>query len=96
MKRRNRRIKESKEGPIKAWFMGLLAAMVFAFPTAILIWLLTNRKLALYGPSNAYINGTGFWLIIGFFAFTATFFPRLYPSILGKIWRFIINYERNW
>ena len=91
-----KRRSEPKEGIIQAWLMGLLAASLFAFPTAILMWLLANRELALYGPGDAFINTNGFWAIIGFFAFVAIIFPRCFPSLLGKIWRFIIHYERFW
>jgi hypothetical protein len=85
---------QPKEGIIQAWLMGLLAASFFAFPTAMLMWLLANKELALYGSSDAFINTNGFWAIIGFFAFIAIIFPHFLPSVLGKIWRLFIHYER--
>ena len=91
-----KRRSQPKEGIIQARFMGLLAASFFAFPTAILMWLLANRELALYGASDAFITTNGFWAIIGFFTVIAIIFPQLFPSLLGKIWRFIVHYERFW
>ena len=92
--RRLRQTKETQEGPIKTWLGSMFASMIFGVPTAILLVFLTNRELALWGPKGAYIGAMGFWSLILFFAITATVFPRLYPSMLGKIWRFIIQYER--
>jgi hypothetical protein len=35
-------------------------------------------------------------VIISVFVCVAVLFPGLFPSMLGKIWRFIIRYERFW
>ncbi|MCH2157160.1 MAG: hypothetical protein MK096_00050 [Oleiphilaceae bacterium] len=94
--RRIRRSARTQEGPIQVFFVSLFAAMIFGVPTAILLWFLANRELALWGPSGAHVNDLGFWLIILFFALTSVVFPKLYPRLLGKVWRFIIRYERHW
>lgn len=87
---------QPKEGSLQAWLMGLLASLFFAIPTALLMWMLINRELALLSSSGAFLNTGGFWAIIGFFICVAAIFPRFFPSVLGKVWRFIIRYERFW
>ncbi len=74
--------------------MNLFAAMIFGIPTALILVLLANRELALWGAMDTYIGSSGFWSIILFFAITATLLPKLFPSMLGKLWRFIIYFER--
>lgn len=76
------------------FLMGQLAAAIFAIPTAALLWFATNKQLALWEPSGAFVGATGFWLIIGFFAFVSVFLPKLFPSLLGKIWHGFIKLEQ--
>lgn len=83
---------QKEEGPVQARLMGFLAAMFFAVPTTIIIWLGINKELALWGGPNAYIGSTGFWLIMCAYAAVAMIFPHLFPAMLGKAWRFIIHW----
>ena len=92
----NKKQRGKQEGPIMSFIIGQFAALLFATPTAILLWVSTNKYLAIWGPSNAFIGTTGFWSIIGFFAFVSTFLPRLFPSLLGKVWHGLIKAERWW
>ncbi|MEJ2756305.1 MAG: hypothetical protein P8104_10870 [Gammaproteobacteria bacterium] len=74
--------------------MGQLAAAFFAVPTAAILWFATNKHLAMWRPSGAFIDSTGFWLIVLFFAIISLFLPRLFPSLLGKVWRGLIRFEQ--
>lgn len=75
--------------------MGQLAAAFFAVPTAALLWLATNKHLAIWGPAGAFIGSSGFWLILGLFALMSVFRPDLFPHLLGKVWRGLVKCE-NW
>lgn len=86
-----RRLKE--EGPIKSRIMGFLASMCFAIPTAAIVWLSTNKNLALWGSPDAFISTNVFWAILGGFALIALIFPNIFPSMLGRIWRWLIKIE---
>jgi len=81
--------KEKREGPIQARLMGVLAAMFFAIPTTVILWLGINRELALWRAPDAYIGSSGFWLTMAAFVSVAMIFPHLFPAMLGKAWRFI-------
>jgi len=81
--------------PIAERVIGLIVSLVFAVPTAILIWFATNKNLALLGSSNTLLGSDGFWLILGVFALVAVILPNFFPSLLGKIWHTFIKIE-NW
>ncbi|WP_419536494.1 hypothetical protein [Endozoicomonas sp.] len=68
--------------------------MFFAVPTAALLWFATNKHLAIWGTGDSFIGSQGFWLIIGCFAFVSLFLPKLFPELLGKVWRGIIKGEQ--
>ncbi|MGY8870148.1 MAG: hypothetical protein ACKVJE_06870 [Pseudomonadales bacterium] len=85
---------DRSEGQITGFLMGQLAAVFFAVPTAALLWFATNKYLAIWGPSGAFIGSTGFWLIIALFAFVSVFSPRFFPALLGKVWHGIIRFEQ--
>ena len=74
--------------------MGQLAAAFFAVPTAVILWFATNKYLAIWGPFGAFIGSSGFWFIVLFFAITSLFLPRLFPSLLGKVWHGLIRFEQ--
>ena len=81
----------SAEGPIVAFVMGQLACALFAIPTAAMLWSATNRVVALWGPSGAFVGAPGFWLMLGFFACVSVFLPKIFPSLLGKVWHLIVR-----
>jgi len=87
--------KFKEEGPIISRLMGFLAAMFFAVPTAALVWFGTNKQLAFWGTPDAFISTKVFWAILGSFAFIAIIFPKVFPSVLGGIWRWVIKIQ-NW
>lgn len=87
---------KQQESAIKVWCMSFLAAMIFAFPTAVLIWFLGNYELAFWGTENAFIGSKGFFFIVLLFAITAIILPKLFPTILGKIWKMIVYYLKYW
>jgi len=86
---------KSSNNTFQEFLLGQFASMIFAIPTSALIWLATNKFLAIWGPENAFIGGLGFWLILGLFAFTSLFYPRLFPELLGKAWNGMMKFA-NW
>ncbi|MDN2662730.1 hypothetical protein OW492_04995 [Psychromonas sp. 14N.309.X.WAT.B.A12] len=74
--------------------LGQFASMLFALPTTVLLWLATNKYLTFWGPENAFLDSIGFWAIFGLFAFTSLFYPRLFPSLLGKAWNGLMKAEK--
>ncbi len=84
----------SSESPVTRFVMGQLAAAFFAIPTAALLWFATNKHLAIWGPTDAFIGSKGFWLVLAVFAVVSVFLPRLFPSLLGKVWHGIIRMEQ--
>lgn len=80
-------------GPIETRLIGLLASLFFSVPTAALIWLVVNKELAFWG---GFLGSTYLVACIIVFAVMALLFPRLFPSILGGIWRGILKFERWW
>lgn len=66
---------------------GVLASLFFSVPTALLIWLFLNQELAsFFFIQVAYLLGFIFML-----AMTALLVSRLFPDILGAIWRGIMR-----
>ena len=57
--------------------------MLFAIPTAALIWLGANFGLGFALGFN------GFLIILGVFAAVALLFPRFFPSFIGKVWEWL-------
>lgn len=80
-------------GPIESRLIGLCASLFFSIPTAALLWLVVNRELAYWG---GFLGSTYLVTCIIVFAALAVLVPRLFPSILGGIWRGIIKFERWW
>ena len=74
--------------------IGLLVALLLAFPTAFILWFFTQTQLALWGVEQGFLGTTGFWLILGTMALLAVVFPGLFPSILSTIWRALIGMGR--
>ncbi|MBO2627979.1 hypothetical protein I6M59_06530 [Shewanella algae] len=81
---------KTHSGWLVGLLMGQLAALVFAVPTAVLLWLATNKHLALWSNGQAFIGSQGWWLTLAVFALTALLLPRLFPSLLRKVWQLLI------
>lgn len=81
------------EGPIQSRLMALLASLFFSVPTAILIWLGINKQLAFW---NGFIATSYLWASVAAFAFVALIAPKLFPSILGVLWRWLLKVEKWW
>ena len=74
--------------------MAVLSSLLFSVPTAALIWLGVNKHLALFW--NGFI-GSGYLIsCIVLFALIAFIAPRLFPSLLGKIWQGMLSVQRWW
>ncbi len=91
---KSNKLKRNREGPLQSFIMGQLAAAIFSVPTAGLLWLLTNKHLAIWAAGDVFWGAKGFWIVVGVFAFVSVFFPRLFPSLLGFVWRSIIRVEQ--
>ena len=79
-------------GPIQARLIGVIASLFFSLPTSALLWLATNKQLALWADGT-FIGARGFWLVLGIFTLIALILPNLFPTLLGKVWRAIIKLE---
>lgn len=79
-------------GFIEERLMGLLASMLFSVPTAAILWLYINASLLSW---DLFLGSSLFWGCMVFFMAVALFFPAMFPSMLGAIWRAII-YMQSW
>lgn len=84
---------DSQAGPIEARVIGLLASLIFSIPTAVLLWVGVNKELAHWGGflGSSYLLGC-----MVAFAVLALLLPRLFPAILGGVWRWMMKIERYW
>lgn len=71
--------------------LSLLAAMLFAVPSAFLLWIIFNKQLAWWGDGSSAFSGNAFWGIVAVFALVALFFPKLFPELLSAIWQVLIK-----
>ncbi|MBU2875040.1 hypothetical protein [Marinobacter salexigens] len=83
-----------QDGPIEIRLISLFASLFFSVPTAAFVWLWVNLELAVYWDgflSSRYL----IFSILGF-AVLALLLPRLFPSILGSVWRGIAKVWHWW
>ena len=73
--------------------MAALFSLFVSIPTAALIWLWVNRELAFWGGfvGSRYL----LWSVV-LFALIAFATPRLFPTLLGKIWHGMFRVNRWW
>lgn len=71
--------------------LGVLASLVFSVPTAILLWMLINHELFHW---QAFLASDYLLLIVGVFALLALILPNLFPVIMERIWRSLIQWLR--
>ena len=84
----------NQDGFIQERLAALFASLLFSVPTAGFIWLAMNKQLALF---NAGFFSSGCLIgSISIFSLFALVFPKLFPSLLGAIWRGILKIERWW
>lgn len=84
----------NNNGPVESRLIALCASLVFSIPTAVLIWLWTNMELARYWGS--FLSSDYLIACIIIFAVLALLLPRLFPSILGSIWRGMLRVWDWW
>lgn len=83
----------SQSGAVESRLISLFASLFFSVPTAAFIWLGVNKELAFWG---GFLSSTYLIACIVGFAILAMLLPKLFPSILGGIWRGIVRIERWW
>lgn len=83
----------SPGGTFASRIIALFASLFFSVPTAAFVWLGVNKQLALWG---SFIDSSYLIACVVAFAIMALLLPKLFPSILGGIWRWIIKVERWW
>ena len=76
---------------IREALIGVLASLVFSVPTACLIWALANRELS-YGAS--FITSDYLLILVALFAVLALILPDLFPAIMERIWRLLVQWLR--
>ena len=72
-------------GPIESRLISLFASLFFSIPTAAFVWLWVNLELAVYW--DGFLSSRYLVTCIIVFAVLALLLPKLFPSILGGIWR---------
>jgi hypothetical protein len=81
------------ENPIKARTYALLASLFFSVPTAFLLWFSVNVGLSQVG---GFIDSDYLWLTILIFSIVAVLSPKVFPDMLGFIWRLILKVYGFW
>jgi len=61
-------------------------AMLFAVPTAFLVWLVANAHFVQVG---GFLGSAWLWGAIVVFGVASLIAPSAFPSLLGAIWRFL-------
>lgn len=78
----------------KSRLLGVFASLFFSVPTAVFIWLGLNKQLAYFDAG--FLSRDYLLVCISVFAVLAWLRPRLFPSILGVLWRSILKVQRCW
>ncbi len=73
--------------------MALLASLCFSIPTSAFVWFAANRELAFW---QGYLGSGWLWGSILLFSVVAFASPRLFPSLIGAIWRVIHRLALGW
>jgi hypothetical protein len=71
--------------------IAVLAAMVFAVPTAFFVWFFLNNQIALLGTASGFFGSSVLWAVLGVFIVIAVLFESFFPKLLFFIWRLIIK-----
>lgn len=70
------------------------ASLLFSLPAAGLLWFFFNIQLGLF--TNKFAPGSYLVIGIGAFAVVAFAFPRLAPSMIGKLYGFLLWIGKGW
>ncbi len=71
--------------------ISLLAAMLFALPTAAFLWFFLNKQLAVYDQGDSFLGSGVLWGVMILFALLALLYEDLFPRLIGKIWQLLIK-----
>lgn len=63
-----------------------VASMLFAVPTAFLVWLVANAHFVQVG---GFLSSAWLWGAVVVFGVASLMAPNAFPSLLGAIWRFL-------
>jgi len=74
-----------QDGPIESRLISLFASLFFSIPTAAFVWCWVNLELAVYW--DGFLSSRYLVTCIIVFAVLALLLPKLFPAILGGIWR---------
>jgi hypothetical protein len=81
-------------GPIESRLISLFASLFFSVPTAVFVWLWVNLELAVHW--DGFLSSRYLIICIFVFAVLALLAPKLFPSMLGGIWRGIARVWSWW
>lgn len=81
-------------GPVEIRLISLFASLFFSVPTAAFVWFWANLELAVYW--DGFLGSRYLIFCILGFAVLALLLPRLFPSILGGVWRGIAKVWHWW
>lgn len=73
--------------------ISLFVSLFFSIPTAVFIWLGINKQLWHW---RGFLSSTYLMTCIIVFAALAFLLPKLFPSIMGAVWRGIVRVGRWW
>jgi len=63
--------------------VSVMAAVVFAVPTAFLLWVAANLEVASFG---GFIESSWLWCTIAVFVLVSFFAPTVFVAVLGAVW----------
>lgn len=76
----------------------LACAVLFAVPTAFLIWLFLNTAIArtdrLNNPPIPFLGSPVLWTMIGVFLLLSAISPDLFLDLIGFLWKWIYRLGR--
>ncbi len=71
--------------------ISVLAAMIFAVPTAFFLWFFLNNHLAYISSGSSFIGSSVLWAVLAFFTVISVLFEDVFPKLLFFIWRLIVK-----
>lgn len=70
--------------------ISVAASLIFSLPTSMLLSLKISQNLLALELEFA-IGGRGFILIVCLFSSIAFLFPKIFPCLLGGVWRLLVK-----
>ncbi len=72
----------------------VVASLIFSIPTVVLVWFWINVELAL--NFSGFVSAPYLWYSIATFAAIGFLFPKIFPSIIGWFWKWMVAVYKWW